>query len=50
MLGHNLGGALGIPIWVVTCGMVISIFLIIIFGLTFFIRKIILLRELKGGK
>lgn len=50
MLGHNLGGALGIPIWVVTCGMIISIFLIIIFGLTFFIRKIILLRELKGGK
>jgi len=50
MLGHNLGGALGIPSWVVTCGVIISIFLIIIFGLTLFIKKIILLRELKGVK
>ena len=50
MLGHKLGGALGIPIWIVTCGLIISISLIIIFGIGSIIKKIIIARELKGNK
>lgn len=49
-LGHKLGGALGIPIWVVTIAVIISFVLIIVFGITSFIRKILLVQELKGVK
>lgn len=43
-LGHKLGGALGVPIWVVTLAVIISFALIILFGLTSFLKKMALLR------
>jgi|GEM_PF-1702592 len=48
LLGHKLGGALGIPIWVVTIAVVISFALIILFGLISFMKKILLVRDAKG--
>lgn len=50
-LGHKLGGALGIPIWVVTIAVILSFALIILFGITSFLKKMILVRQAnqKGG-
>jgi len=44
-LGHKLGGALGVPIWVVTMAVIISFALMILFGLTSFLKKMALLRN-----
>lgn len=47
-LGHKLGGALGIPIWVVTIAVILSFALIILFGITSFLRKILQVHQIKG--
>jgi TRAP-type mannitol/chloroaromatic compound transport system permease small subunit len=47
-LGHKLGGALGIPIWVVTIAVILSFTLIILFGITSFLRKILQVHQIKG--
>lgn len=49
LLGHKLGGALGIPIWIVTCSVIVSFLLIILFGITSFTRKILLVKHTKGA-
>lgn len=48
-LGHKLGGALGIPIWIVTLSVIISFALIILFGLTSFFRKFLIFKASKGA-
>ncbi len=40
-LGHKLGGALGIPIWVVLLCIIISMLMIVLFGFTSIIKTIL---------
>ena len=49
-LGHKLGGALGIPIWVVTLSIITSMVLMILFSALAIMKKVLIARDVKEGK
>jgi len=49
-LGHKLGGALGIPIWVVTLSIITSMVLMILFSALSIMKKILIAKDAKERK